>query len=267
MNPSKSSFHIAKMDCPSEEQQVRMALASTTGIIRLEFDFAERTLTAWHQGSEQELLAALDPLGLDTRLRSTEEVSAGAEAEMVSEQTNQSKVLRLVLLINLLMFGVELAFGWIAESSGLLADSLDMLADSAVYGIALWAVGRAASLQRTAARLSGWLQLALALGVLAEVARRALMGSFPEPPMIMGIATLAFIANVTSMLLLARQRDQGAHMQASWIFTTNDVIANIGVIIAGVLVSLTSSAIPDLVVGTLIGLLVLRGALRILKIK
>ncbi len=194
-------------------------------------------------------------------------MSESAADPIVSDQVSQSRVLRLVFIINMLMFGVELVFGWIADSSGLLADSLDMLADSAVYGIALWAVGRAASFQRTAARLSGWLQLALAVGVLAEVARRAFMGSLPEPPMIMGIAILALIANVISMLLLARQREQGAHMRASWIFTTNDVIANIGVIIAGVLVSLTSSAIPDLVVGTLIGLLVLRGALRILKLK
>ena len=106
----------------------------------------------------------------------------------------------------------------------------------------------------------------LALGVLAEVARRAVTGSAPEAPLIIGTAAVALVANVVCMLALARHRSGGAHMQASWIFTTNDVIANLGVILAGALVSWTSSAVPDLIIGTLIGLLVLRGAMKILRL-
>lgn len=56
-------------------------------------------------------------------------------------------------------------------------------------------------------------------------------------------------------------------MKATWIFSANDVIANFGVIAAGLLVMITSSAIPDLVIGTIIGIVVLFGAIRILKLK
>ncbi len=75
------------------------------------------------------------------------------------------------------MFLVEAVAGWLADSSGLLADSLDMLADASVYGIALYAVGRNTSVKRYAARASGWIQIALGLGVLLDALRRFIFGS------------------------------------------------------------------------------------------
>lgn len=179
----------------------------------------------------------------------------------------EAGTLRWLLAINAVMFVVELVAGWLAQSTGLLADSLDMFADAGVYGLALYAVGRHAGHQLRAARLSGWLQLLLALGALTEVLRRALIGSEPEPLPMMGVALLALAANLTCVALLVRHREGGAHMRASWIFSTNDVLANLGVILAGLLVAWTGSNVPDLVIGTLIGLLVLNGARRILRLK
>jgi Co/Zn/Cd efflux system component len=181
--------------------------------------------------------------------------------------TAEARTLRWLLAINAVMFVVEIVAGWLAQSTGLLADSLDMFADAAVYGLALYAVGRHAGHQLGAARLSGWLQLLLALGALAEVLRRALSGSEPEPLPMMGIAALALCANVACVALLARHREGGAHMRASWIFSTNDVLANLGVIVAGLLVAWSGSNIPDLAIGTLIALLVLNGARRILRLQ
>lgn len=180
--------------------------------------------------------------------------------------TAEAKTLRWLLGINALMFVVEIVTGWLAQSTGLIADSLDMFADAAVYGLALYAVGHAGR-QMGAARLSGWLQLLLALGALGEVLRRWLLGSSPEPLPMIGIALLALVANVACVALLAKHRDGGAHMRASWIFSTNDVLANLGVIVAGMLVAWSGSNIPDLVIGLLIALLVLNGARRILQLR
>lgn len=174
--------------------------------------------------------------------------------------------MRALLAINAAMFFIELIAGFLAQSAGLIADSLDMFADATIYGIALYAVGRHAHLQLRAARLSGGLQLMLALGALGEVLRRALWGSEPEAMPMISIAFLALLANLLCLKLLARHRDGGAHMKASWIFSTNDVLANLGVLLAGGLVVVTDSNLPDLVIGTLIGLLVLHGAWRILKL-
>ena len=136
------------------------------------------------------------------------------------------------------------------------------LADAAVYEIALFGVHRARTTQVKAARVSGVLQLLLALGALAEVVRRVLFGSEPEAPLMIAVAIVALGANATSMWLLSRHRGGGAHMKASWIFTTNDVIANLGVIAAAVLVRLLNSPLPDLVVATIIALVVLNGAVK-----
>ena len=176
-------------------------------------------------------------------------------------------LLKLLLAINGAMFVFELIVGLIAQSTGLIADSLDMFADAAVYGLALYAVGRAAALKMKAAHIAGWLQVVLALGALLEVVRREVVGSEPASMLMMSIGLVALIANVTCLVLIAKKRDRGAHMTASYIFSANDVIANAGVIVAGVLVAWTGSSYPDLVIGAVIALIVLSGARRILNLR
>ena len=268
------------MDCPTEEQLVRMVLAGVPGVASLTFDLGARQLEAVHSGPAAGILGALEPLGMGAALDSTDPVArsvAGSSAEHpagdepgaepgVAPGAAQRRALWAVLGINLAMFVVELAAGLWAGSTGLLADSLDMLADASVYSIALIAVGRGRAGQRRAARTSGWLQLGLAALVLVEVARRAVGGSEPLDVAMVAVGLLALAANVTCLALLAGHRRGEAHMRASWIFTTNDVLANLGVIVAGGLVWLTGSALPDLVIGTLIALLVASGAWRILRL-
>lgn len=169
-----------------------------------------------------------------------------------------------LLAINGSMFLVEGLAGWWGESAGLLADSLDMLADASVYGIALYAVGRSTRLQVGAATASGLVQIALGLGVLLEVARRFMYGSDPMSLLMMMVGILALLANLSCLLLLAKHRHGGIHMRASWIFSTNDVIANIGVVISGGLVMYFGSRLPDLIIGALISVVVVRGGVRIL---
>ncbi|BBM06214.1 hypothetical protein HAALTHF_52130n [Vreelandella aquamarina] len=116
-----------------------------------------------------------------------------------------------MLAINGVMFVVELTVGWLAQSTGLIADSLDMFADAAVYGVALYAVANSLRTKLRAAHLSGWLQLILALGVLAEVGRRFVFGSEPVSALMMGFGLVALAANVWCLVLIARNRHGGAH--------------------------------------------------------
>ena len=176
-------------------------------------------------------------------------------------------MLKWVLVINAGMFVAEVIGAILAQSSALLADSLDMFADAAVYALALFGVHRAHASQLRAAHVSGGLQLLLALIALGEVVRRILFGSEPEPRLMIIVASAALAANATSMWLLSRHRKGGAHMRASWIFTTTDVIANAGVIVAAILVRVLGSNIPDLIVAVLIALVVLNGAIRILRMR
>jgi len=189
-------------------------------------------------------------------------VSCECEVEVANAE--QAKVLKLLLAINAVMFLVEGIAGLVAHSTGLIADSLDMFADAAVYGIGLYAVGRSTVHKAKAAYTTGIFQSLLGLGVVVEVARCVLVGSEPLSALMMGIGALALAANLSSLALLSRHREGEVHMKASWIFSTNDVLANVGVIIAGALVAYFGSALPDLIIGSLIAAVVIRGAARII---
>ena len=179
--------------------------------------------------------------------------------------TLEKKTLIVLLSINAVMFVTELVLGWLAQSTGLIADSLDMFADAAVYGISLYAVGKGVLYQAKSAHISGFLQVLLGLGVFVEVIRRLVFGSEPQSTLIMIVGVIALLANIICLVLISRHKEGGVHMRASWIFSTNDVIANLGVIVSGVLVALIGSRFPDLIVGTIISLIVIWGGIKILK--
>lgn len=262
-------FDISKMDCPSEERIIRMALEGDRAIKKLSFDLSSRRLNAVHSGTDETLLGRLLPLNLGARIVESRELSEVEEALELSDQNtsaDETRILRLLLGINASMFLIEIVVGWIAQSTGLISDSLDMFADAAVYCLSLYAVGKSTQHKHRAALISGFFQMALALGAVTEVIRRFVVGSEPQGTLMIGMAAVALIANVTCLFLLAKHRKGEVHMRASWIFSTNDVIANGGVIVAGILVSFTSSAWPDLIIGSIIAVVVFKGALRILRI-
>lgn len=261
-----SRFHVARMDCPAEERLIRLALQQSTGVCGLSFDLQQRELQIRHDGPLEPIAARLATLNLDSTFLDTRVAEPSIEPS-AEQAAGEARVLKWLLAINALMFVVEFGAGLLARSAGLIGDSLDMFADAAVYGLALYAVGRSLQLQLRAARVAGVLQMILALGVLLEVVRRALYGSDPISLAMMLVALLALCANLTCLALLARHRGGGAHMRASWIFSANDVLINGGVIIAGALVAWTGSHYPDLIIGSLIGLLVLYGARRILALR
>jgi Co/Zn/Cd efflux system component len=120
-------------------------------------------------------------------------------------------------------------------------------------------------MKQRAAQWSGVFQVALACGILLDVTRRAIYGSEPDSLLMMGVSVVALAANAYCLTLLAKHRDGEVHMRASWIFSRSDVIANAGVILAGVLVAATGSRWPDLVVGGAIALVVLHGGRAILR--
>ena len=175
------------------------------------------------------------------------------------------RVLWIALGLNAAMAVIETVMGVRAESTGLLADALDMLSDASAYAIALLAVGRSASFKAGGARASGILLLLLGIGVLVEVGRRAIYGSAPDATPMMATAVLALVVNATVLILLRPSRHGEVHIRAAWIFTRADVVANLGVIVSGVLVAATGVRYPDLVVGAAIGVYVIKEAVEILR--
>lgn len=260
----KTIFKIIKMDCPSEEQLIRMKLQNFDEIKSLEFDIANRKLTVHHIAESQPILSALETLNLDTTLISTEENTIEIEADTSSMQR---KLLWTVLIINFLFFGLEMLFGIFSNSMGLVADSLDMLADSIVYALALIAVGGTIARKNNIAKFAGYFQILLAVIGFVEVVRRFIgVEKMPDFQTMIVVSVLALIANVICLYLLQKGKSKEAHMQASMIFTSNDVIINSGVILAGLLVNWLNSGYPDLIIGAIVFVIVARGAYRILQL-
>ena len=190
---------------------------------------------------------------------------SGCGCEVEIKDASQKRVLYWLLGINAVMFFVEMTVGVFADSTALIADSLDMLADAIVYGIGIYAVGKSLLHKANAAQISGYFQLMLGVIILIDITRRLFLGSEPVSSLMIGMGFIALIANVACLVIIRNHKNDEVHMRASWIFSANDVIANMGVIIAGILVVWLDSRIPDLVIGFIVSIVVLRGASLILK--
>ena len=253
------------MDCPSEEQMIRMKLDDLINIKSLDFDIPNRLLTVLHTDDHKQIFQRLDDLKFDTSLID----STSADNETITDNSaTERKLLWQVLAINFFFFALEITTGFISNSMGLVADSLDMLADSFVYGISLFAVGGTLTRKKRIAKLAGYFQITLAIIGFVEVLRRFLGDEkLPDFSTMIIVSIFALIANGICLYILQKSKSkEEAHMKASMIFTSNDVIINLGVITAGLLVNWLSSSKPDLIIGTIVFVLVIQGAFRILKL-
>jgi len=260
----KTTFYIAKMDCPSEENLIRLKLGDLGGIKHLAFDIANRKLIVYHTNPAEPIEKAIIALNLGGKSTGTEQT----DRTDFSENVQQKRLLWAVLGINFAFFVIEMATGFISKSMGLVADSLDMLADSFVYGISLFAVGGSLVKKKRIAKLAGYFQITLAIIGFGEVLRRFFATEqMPDFDVMIIISVLALMANALCLFLLNKSKSkEEAHIKASMIFTSNDVIINLGVIIAGVLVNWLNSNRPDLIIGSIVFVLVMQGAVRILKL-
>jgi cation diffusion facilitator family transporter len=177
----------------------------------------------------------------------------------------QRRTLWVALVLNAAMAVVGFTIGWLAQSTGVLADALDMLSDASAYAIGLAAIGRSDLFKRRAAQWSGAILLVLGLGVVVEALRRGVMGSEPLSGWMMIAAGLSLIVNLAALQLLRPFQHGEVHLRATWIFTRADVVANIGVFIAAGLVGITHSRFPDVIVGAAIGAYVCKEAIEILR--
>ena len=183
-----TTFLIPKMDCPCEEQMIRLTLSSLS-ISKFDFDIPARKVIITHLEEPQVVLEKLIPLGFGAQIISTE--LSNSENEEESNDSHQKKVLWILLILNGLMFFIEGIIGWLDNSAGLMADGLDMLSDAVVYGIALFAVGKAVNNKLKAAQFAGVVEIILALVTFGRVAYQVYYSYFPQPESMIGISLLA----------------------------------------------------------------------------
>jgi len=180
--------------------------------------------------------------------------------ELSALRLRQWRVLAAVLAVNAMMFCIEFGAGLLSGSTALLADSLDMLGDSLVYGFSLFVLQRSMVWRSRAALVKGLVMAAFGICVLAEALLRLRAGVLPVAPAMAAIGTVALVANAFCFLLLWRHRADDINLRSTWLCSRNDLIANVAVLIAAALVAWFETLLPDLIVGVAIALLFLRTA-------
>lgn len=183
----------------------------------------------------------------------------------MAAQVNRS-ALRKVLAINLFQSVAGGGIGAWAQSTALVGAALDNLGDAGVYAVSLYAEGRSAAHKVRAARVSGWLLIGFSLMLAVEVLRRFFSGAEPIGVAMMIWAAFNAALNLVCLKLLRSHRDEGAHFAASWIFTSNDTLVNLSIVVSGALVLWIKSPVPDLVIGLVVAAIAFRGGREILEI-
>lgn len=185
--------------------------------------------------------------------------------EVASLRESHGRVLWIVLGINALMFVVEGTAGLLAHSTSLLADALDMLGDALVYGFSLFVLARSIRWQAGAALAKGGFMLAFGLAVLAEAAYKMFHPVMPGVETMGVVGAIALAANIVCFSLLYRHRADNLNMSSTWLCSRNDLIANVGVLVAAGAAYLLASRWPDIIVGCIIAALFLRSAFSVLR--
>ena len=191
--------------------------------------------------------------------------SRKSETLNVLAQGDQRRVLIIVMVVNIIMFAAEFGFGLVARSSAMMADSVDMLGDAIVYGLSLYALGRNERWQAGAALAKGGLILVFGIGILIETGFKIAEGVTPSSSIMLAVTGVALVANLACLALLWRFRTLNVNMSSTFECSRNDVIANVGVLIASGLVAWTGKGWPDVLAGFVIAILFLRSSAHVLR--
>lgn len=182
-----------------------------------------------------------------------------------SRQADYRQILRMAMLINAIMFVIELTAGIKADSMALRADALNFLAHAASYGVSLWVLGKALEWRARAALVQGLALGAMGLWVAGTTAWNAYAGTVPDAPVMSLVGLLALAANLSVAALLFASRRGGATLRAVWLCSRNDAMGNIAVIVAAAGVWTMGQGWPDILVAAVIAGLSLSASWLILR--
>jgi len=177
----------------------------------------------------------------------------------------QRATLQVVLVINALMFVVIVAAAVYGNSTALLADSLDNLGDALTYGLSLYVVSRGAVAKARVALFKGGLIFLAALAVVAQIVYRVIVPGVPLFEVMGAFSLVGLAANSTCLFLLWRHRHEDVNMSSVWECSRNDIAANLSVFVAAGLVWITGAGWPDILVALGLVALLMRSAVRIIR--
>jgi len=180
-------------------------------------------------------------------------------------KVNQSKTLKIVLAINVFLFIVVFSSGLIAQSTGLMSESLDDLGDAITYVLSLFVIYKSNQAKARVALFKGILILIGALFVLSQVIQNIIDHTTPIFEIMSIAGVIALVGNLICLYLLTKHKDQDINMSSVWECSRNDIANNIAVIIASLIVWFTQSGWADIVVGLALSIFLLRSSYKVIS--
>ncbi len=182
-----------------------------------------------------------------------------------SMKAKQSSTLKLVFLINLALFALTVTYGLLANSTGLLMESLDDLGDAATYALSLYVVYKSNQAKAKVALIKGLLILIGAILVLSQVILHIVNDTVPVFETMATVAFIALLANCTCLLLLTKHKEQDINMSSVWECSRNDILTNVSIIVAAGVVGLTNAGWADVVLGLILSVWLINSSVKVIK--
>lgn len=268
-------YHVTGMDCASCAAKIEGAARKVEGVDEVKVSIASQIMTLNVDDPQTRLPAieqAVTSLGYQLDCIGQPKV-AGAETDEDDDKIPDlshvtpayKRALWIVVLLNVGYGVIEIFGSFLSGSQALQADALDFVGDGLISFLGLIAVGWGLAARAKAALLQGVFLGLLGLGVIGSTLYRVFVEHEPETLLMGGFAVVAFIVNVAAALVLLPHRKGDANMRAVWLFSRNDAIGNLAVVVAAVLVWALSSSWPDLLVAFAVAGLFLQSAWSIIR--
>jgi Co/Zn/Cd efflux system component/copper chaperone CopZ len=272
-------YHVTGMDCASCAAKIEGAARKVSGVSDVKVSIASQIMTLEVDDPGTRLPAvenAVTELGyqldrLDTPKASEAHGEGGDDddddriPDLSHVTPAYKRALWIVVLLNVGYGVIEIGGSLLAGSQALQADSLDFIGDGLISFLGLIAVGWGLAARARAALLQGIFLALLGFGVIGSTVYRVFVEHEPQTMLMAGFAIVAFIVNVLAAVVLIPHRKGDANMRAVWLFSRNDAIGNLAVVVAAGLVWLLNSPWPDLIVAFGVAALFLQSAWSIIR--
>lgn len=266
--PAPTRYRVTGMDCPSCAQKIEGAVRALPGVedVRVSIASSLMTLDLDEAPARTEAVErTVEGLGYRLQVVDAAHDVDLPQPDLSHTTTAYRRALWLVVVINVGYGVVEAAAGFVARSQALKADSLDFVGDGVISFLGLLAIGWSLAWRARAALIQGAFLGVLGLGVLLNTGYRVLVLNQPQAELMGIFGAVALVANVAAAVILLPHRGGDANARAVWLFSRNDALGNLAVVIAAWLVAWTRTAWPDLVVAVVIAGLFLQSSWSIVR--
>lgn len=261
-------YRVTGMDCPSCAAKIETATRKVAGVKDVKVSIASQVMTL-NMGDEAQLPnveRAIESIGYKVARIQT---SAAGDDELPKDATHitpaYKRALWIVILLNAGYGIAEMVGGFLAGSQALKADALDFLGDGSITFFGLLAIGWSLMWRARAALLQGIFLALLGAGVAANTIYRLFVLQTPESELMGILGFIALVINITAALVLIPHRSGDSNVRAVWLFSRNDAIGNLFVVIAAGLVAWTGTSWPDLIAAGIIAALFLHSSWSIIR--